>query len=164
MKTRGIRLEFVERDSPTSLVGALQSLFADTFVFYLRAHGYHWNVEGRDFGPFHTLFGSIAEEVYGTVDDMAEHVRKLGAYTPYTFALFDQARTIADKRLSNSSPLPMVHDLLDANQQLLERIAVCKQLAVDAKEDNLGNYLDDRRDAHQKHAWFLRATAVPESR
>jgi starvation-inducible DNA-binding protein len=159
MRKAALQLEFVEVESEAGLVGSLQSLLADTFVFYLKAHGYHWNVEGEAFGPFHELFGGISGEVYGTIDDMAEHIRKLGAYAPYTLALFEQARTISDTRLGDSSPLPMVRDLIAANEQILARIALCKKLAVDAKEDGLANYLDDRRDQHKKHGWFLQATA-----
>ena len=33
--------------------------FADTFLFYLQAHYYHWNVEGRNFSQDHELMGKI---------------------------------------------------------------------------------------------------------
>lgn len=153
-----LQLEFVEVESETGLVGALQSLLADTIVFYFKAHGYHWNVEGEAFGPFHGLFETIYSEVYGTVDTMAEHIRKLDAYSPYTLDLFTQARTIQDSRLADSSPLPMVRDLLAANDAILARIRSTRKLADDAGKTNLANYLDERIDAHEKHGWFLRAT------
>lgn len=155
---RKLQLEFVEVESETGLVGSLQSLLADTFVFYLKAHGYHWNVEGEAFGPFHGLFEGISGEVYGTVDMMAEHIRKLNSYAPYTLDLFSKARTIQDTQLIDSAPIPMVRDLLAANEALLERITLCFKLASDANNQALMNYLADRQDAHQKHGWFLRAT------
>ena len=156
MRKPSLQLEFVETDG--SLVGALRSLLADTIVFYFKAHGYHWNVEGEAFGPFHALFETIYSEVYGTVDTMAEHLRKLDAYAPYTFALFEKFRTLSDTPLGGSAPLPMAQDLYDSNERLLVRIAACFKLAEAANSQGLMNYLADRQDAHQKHAWFLRAT------
>jgi starvation-inducible DNA-binding protein len=158
MRNSRIQLEFVETENDSDLVEAMRSLFADTVIFYLKAHGYHWNVEGPDFGPFHKLFEGIYEEVYGTVDDMAEHVRKLDAFAIYTIAMIEKYRTLSDTPLTGPQPLPMVQDLLLANEMLLSRIAVCFKLAEAKGEQGLMNYLADRTDAHRKHGWFLRAT------
>jgi len=164
-----LKLEFVETSSQSDLTTELRRLFADTFVFYLKAHGYHWNVEGPDFGPFHALFETVSSEVYGTIDTLAEHLRKLDAYTPYTLTSLQKYRSIGDTPLTDGSPLPMVRDLLDANEAILSQIAAVKRLASEPAETtgplgteftqpNLANYMDERRDAHQKHGWFLRAT------
>lgn len=155
---RKLQVEFVEQESETGLVGSLQSLLADSFVFYLRAHGHHWNVEGEAFGPFHALFEGIAGEVYGTLDTMAEHIRKLGSYAPYTLTLFQSARTLPETSLPNSEPIGMVKDLLSGNDDLIARIKWCFKLAESANEQGLMNYLAEREDAHKKHGWFLRAT------
>lgn len=158
MNKARLQLEFVETENDTSLIGALQSLLADTIVFYFKGHGYHWNVEGEAFGPFHALFETIYSEVYGTVDTMAEHLRKLGSYAPYTLGLFEKTRTLTDTWLNDSSPLPMVQDLYNDNEKLLARIELCFKLAEAQHNQGLMNYLADRQDAHQKHGWFLRAT------
>jgi 5-methylcytosine-specific restriction endonuclease McrA len=36
---------------------ALKIAFASEFSFYLKAHYFHWNVEGADFSQYHKLFG-----------------------------------------------------------------------------------------------------------
>ena len=41
------------------MVESAKVVMADTFRFYLRAHGYHWNVEGSDFLEYHQLFEKI---------------------------------------------------------------------------------------------------------
>jgi starvation-inducible DNA-binding protein len=158
MRKASLQVEFVEQESEQGLVGTLQSLLADTFVLYLRAHGHHWNVEGEAFGPFHGLFEGIAGEIYGTIDVMAEHIRKLDAYAPYTLTLLQSARTLAETSVASSEPLGMVRDLLDGNDALLSRLTRARKLAEDAGETSLANYLDERIDAHKKHGWFLRAT------
>jgi starvation-inducible DNA-binding protein len=42
--------------------------FASSFSFYLKAHNFHWNVEGSDFKQYHDLFGDIYEEVFENYD------------------------------------------------------------------------------------------------
>lgn len=63
-------------------VKILKQLQADSLVFYMKVHNYHWNVKGRDFPQVH----SITEEIYTTFatifDDLAERVIQLGD-TPY---------------------------------------------------------------------------------
>jgi starvation-inducible DNA-binding protein len=160
-----LKLEFVETTEQTHLTAdgqlttELRRLLADTFIFYLLAHGFHWNVEGSNFGPFHTLFETIYSEVYGTVDTMAEHLRKLGAPAPAHPLLYQEERTIPDVEYpALNDPLRMVEILLDANAALMTQIRVVYRLAETQHLTYLQNYLDERTDAHQKHAWFLRAT------
>ena len=45
------------------LLKALKIAFASEFAFYLKAHYFHWNVEGPLFSQLHDLFGNIYEEV-----------------------------------------------------------------------------------------------------
>ena len=49
--------------------------FADSFIFYLQAHYYHWNVEGRHFSQDHKLFETIYIDVQASLDKFAEHLR-----------------------------------------------------------------------------------------
>jgi starvation-inducible DNA-binding protein len=153
-----LKLEFVETREHPQLVAELRRLLADTIIFYLKAHGYHWNVEGPNFGPFHGFFETIYSEVYGTVDTMAEHLRKLDAYAPHTLVELQKTRSLKDGTVNTGSPIPMVQDLMTANEDILAQIGIVRKEAEAADQSNLANYLDERRDAHQKHAWFLRST------
>jgi len=62
------------------LVQAMKKSLADTFAFYLKAQGFHWNVEGPNFPQYHALFDTIYNEVYGSIDQFAEEIRSLDAY------------------------------------------------------------------------------------
>jgi DNA-binding ferritin-like protein len=41
--------------------------FASEFTFYLKAHFFHWNVEGENFYQYHKLFGKIYDETKSNV-------------------------------------------------------------------------------------------------
>ena len=68
------------------LVDDVKRVQADTFALYSKAHFYHWNVEGPDFVQYHEFLGELYEELFGAVDPLAEHVRKLDSYAPVLIA------------------------------------------------------------------------------
>ena len=89
--------------------------FASEFSFYLKAHQFHWNVEGEDFLQYHDLFGKIYEEVYGSIDDFAEKIRSLGSYVPGSYTRYSMLSKIEDEE----QILPkdqMVAELLQDNE------------------------------------------------
>ena len=151
-----IVVEFAEGSEQNDLVEALRVLLADSIVYWLRAAGFHWCVQGPDFGPYHAFFGGIVDDVYGTIDVIAEHLRKLDVMPPFTLTSMQKLRTIEDAPLADTTSATFVADLLAGNEQLLADIAAVKSLAKD--EPGLANYADDLRDGAQKRAWFLRAS------
>lgn len=140
------------------LVNLMRKALADSFAFYLKAHNFHWNVEGADFKQYHDLFGSIYEEVWDAVDGIAEHIRTLDAYAPGSLSKFSELTTIAE--LNNNPPaLSMVRELLSDNQKVIDSLLPAQRMADRFSKVGLSNFLQDRIDAHEKHGWMLRATS-----
>lgn len=144
------------------LVEKLKSVLADSFAFYLKAHGYHWNVIGSDFPQLHDFFGDLYGEVHGAVDDIAEHIRQLDAFAPGTLARMKELSTISEDEAIPKAE-KMVTNLLDANESLLTSLTECYTMAEEMKEFGLSNFLQDRITAHKKHSWMLKATAGKKS-
>ena len=139
------------------LVQAMKKALADTFAFYLKAHGFHWNVEGRTFCQDHTFFGTIYEEVYSSLDRFAEEIRTMDAYAPASFARFSELTTIEDEiKILNAQG--MYEKLLEDNSIVMASVEQAYELAEAAHNHGLSNFLAERQDAHAKHAWQLRAT------
>jgi len=136
----------------------LKIAFASQYAFAIKAQNYHWNVEGPDFYQRHKMFQKIYEEVYGAVDDFAENIRKIKAYTPASLYRFS-ALSAVDDEVEILDPQAMVAELLRDAEKMQE---IMKVLFVEAEalgHHGLSNFLADRQDAFAKHAWFLRATA-----
>ena len=89
-----------------ALIAALQGVLADAEVLSVKAHGYHWNVVGADFSQYHDLFGEIYDDVYGSVDSIAENLRKLGEQAPASLREFLQITAMIDN--NNSIPAPTI--------------------------------------------------------
>ena len=136
----------------------LKIAFASQYAFAIKAQNFHWNVEGIDFYQKHKMFQKIYEETYGAVDDFAENIRKIKAYTPASLYRFSALAAIDDE-VEILDPQAMVAELLRDAEKMQE---IMKVLFVEAEalgHHGLSNFLADRQDAFAKHAWFLRATA-----
>lgn len=139
------------------LIKALKIAFATEFSFYLKAHYFHWNVEGPNFKEFHDLFGTIYEEAYSSIDDFAENIRKLNAYTPGSFTRLSMLTQINDE-MEIPSAENMVAELLQDSDKSIKIFKMVYDIAEENGEHGLSNFLAERMDAHRKHSWMLRAT------
>lgn len=133
----------------------MQIAFASEFTFYLKAHIFHWNVEGPDFSEFHGLFEGVYSEVYASIDPFAENIRKLDNYVPSSF---EQMSMITPANGEAIPAMEMTAILLADNEKLTKLMGAVYKLAEEAGEFGLANFLADRQDAHRKHGWMLRST------
>jgi starvation-inducible DNA-binding protein len=140
-----------------TLVKELQELMGDVTVFYFRAHGYHWNVEGEDFSQYHNLFEDIYSDVYGSIDPLAENIRKLGEYAPFKLDTLIKLASLEDSKVP-TNPRAMAKDLLEANESLIEILKSVFHTANDDDEQGIANFIAERIDMHQKWAWQLKAS------
>lgn len=135
----------------------LKETLATVFSFYLKAHNFHWNVEGPLFFEYHKLFQQIYEDVFESVDDLAENLRKIGTYAPGSYTRFGELSKIVDC-IDVPSQTEMVEQLLSDNVIVLDSLNESLKQATSINNQGLMNYLADRIDAHNKWAWFLRAS------
>lgn len=135
---------------------AVNKVLADTFGMYFKAHTYHWNVVGPDFSQYHDFFGKLYEELFDAVDTIAEHVRAIDGLAPANLGKLKELTSLTDA--DPTSAMDMFNDLLMTNNLVLVSLMRAYQLADDADELGLANFIQDRIDIHQKHGWMLKAT------
>lgn len=139
------------------LHNASKVAFASTFSFYLKAHNFHWNVEGSDFLQYHDLFGKIYEEVYGSIDTFAEQIRALGTYVPASFSRFTMLSQIDDET-QILDKTAMVTELLQDNEKIIKILKLTFQKSEEFNEYGFSDFIASRVDAHRKHGWMLKAS------
>lgn len=145
-------------DAKAALVASLKDLLTDNISFYLKAHGYHWNVQGPDFAQYHALFSSIYEDAFEDIDPLAENIRKLGSFPPFRVNdVASQQDAISEDKVK-TDPMALATDLLASNTALLSEIADALDKAADADQQGILNFLADMEDRHQKWGWQLRAS------
>jgi starvation-inducible DNA-binding protein len=140
------------------ITNPLKVAFADTYALYLKAQNYHWNVEGPMFPMYHDFFGNIYEEVGGAIDRFAEEIRAQKSYVPASFERFKELTTIEDESLIQLLPTTMVTNLFEDNNRVLVSLQLARNIADEYKQNGLVNFLEERLDQHNKHAWMLRAS------
>lgn len=140
-----------------ALAEQLNKTLATVFSFYLEAHQFHWNVEGPSFRVLHDLFGDIYDDVHGSIDPIAEHIRTLDEYALHGFQPFMSQSSV---KLVKSVPPPMdmVEILLEDNDKVLDSLKESFSAAEAENEQGIMNFLADRLDKHAKWKWQLRST------
>lgn len=141
----------------TEYEAMLKAAFASEFSFFLKAAGFHWNVEGNSFPQYHELFGKIYGEVYASIDTFAEQLRALRIYAPAAFEVFDEISAV-ECQTGVPGAMQMTQELLADSDLMAEIFRAAYAAAEQMGDFGLANFLADRQDAHKKHSWMLRST------
>lgn len=136
------------------LADSLKTLLATNFAYYLKAHGFHWNVEGPDFSELHGFFQEIYEDAYSAIDPTAEYIRYLGEYSPASFERFGELTEISGQTKIPRARL-MLEELKANNDQMIDVLNRCFAEANDANEQGIANFIAERLSAHGKYRWQL---------
>ena len=139
-----------------SLATALQKVLNETIVFYFAAHRAHWNVEGEDFTEYHELFSNIYEDAIGSVDRLAENMRKIQAF-PGTLTEAVMNSSFKDD-MTITEALGLASGILEKNNAVNASIMAAFAAANAANEQGVANFLAERDDQHKKWAWQLRSS------
>jgi starvation-inducible DNA-binding protein len=138
------------------LVQKMKVLLASTYAFYLKAHYFHWNVEGPDFPQYHDFLNNLYQAIYANVDRIAEEIRALDAYAPGSFDRFSTLSVInGEERIL--LPRELFSQLFADNSIYLSLLMETYTAANTANQIGLSNFLQDLTDQHKKHQWMLRS-------
>jgi starvation-inducible DNA-binding protein len=138
---------------------SMKIVLANTFAMYFKAHGHHWNVEGKDFSQMHDFFSGIYEELFAAVDQIAEQIRALDDYVPYNMTELTSMTTVKESNIFGVDVAGMLADLIDANGSVIEALNSAHKLAEAEGNRGLVNHIEGRLDVHAKHGWMLLATS-----
>ena len=139
-----------------TLIEIMRKALADAYAFQLKANNYHWNVTGPNFPQYHKFLGKLYQEVFASTDNIAEQIRALGAYAPGSFTRFIELTDIEDE-VNIPTSNEMISRLVADNDKYLETLNMAFKLANQFDKQGLVNFLADRIDVHNKHAWMLRS-------
>ena len=138
------------------LADALKTLLATAYALSIKAQNFHWNVEGPNFPQYHKFFGKYYEEVYNSIDRVAELIRQLDSYTPGSVTRYTELSQIQDQLKIPRAEL-MMQELYEDNQTMLSMWREAFHIAEEADEQGIANFIAERIDAHSKHSWMLRS-------
>jgi len=141
------------------LTTSIKVLLANVTVMYYKAHQFHWNIEGGEFTQYHEFFGDLYTDVYGSVDPTAELLRKLDDYAPVSLDELFKYKTLQEETTRVVLLKDILASLIKANEEVLISLNKVFTVANANKQQGVCNFIADRIDTHQKHGWFLKASA-----
>jgi starvation-inducible DNA-binding protein len=155
-KSNGLLFKRSADGGDEALATSMNVLLADVFTFYVRVHGAHWNVVGPDFAEYHKLFLDIYEDVYDSIDPIAENVRKLGSNPPSQLINIIALRSLQDRQEPIAFDCQtLAEELAQLNLLLIKRLKDTFDMANGVNEQGVANFLAERIDKHQFWNWQL---------
>ena len=134
----------------------LKTYLASTFAYYLKAHMFHWNVEGPDFGELHEFFSNIYEDAFGAVDPIAEYIRTTEEYAPGSFERFQELSQIQGQLKVPRARL-MLEELLADTQTMIDLSRQLFEVSSAEGREDVANFAAERQSSHGKYMWQLKS-------
>jgi len=139
----------------------LKTLLGTQFAYYVKAHGFHWNVETPDFYQYHKFFQKIYEDAYSAVDPIAEYIRALSEYAPGSLERFLELSIIQGQTKIPRARL-MIEELLSDSGQIIQLLNQCFEDATQENAQDVANFIAERLSQQNKFAWQLRSSLKDE--
>jgi len=134
---------------------ALNGLVADSYALYTKTKNFHWHVSGPHFRDYHLLFDEQAAEIFASIDDLAERVRKIGAKTVHSIGEISRLQSIKDNDKDFVSPADMLAELMSDNKQVIKRMRAAHEIADKHDDVATASILENFIDQAEKRNWFL---------
>jgi starvation-inducible DNA-binding protein len=137
------------------LAGALNILLADMFSLYLKTKNFHWHVSGPHFRDYHLMLDEQGDQIFGTTDDIAERVRKIGGTTVRSIGHIGRLQRVKDNDADYVTPLDMLAELRDDNKQLVSSMRETHDLCDEHGDVATASFLENWIDEAERRVWFL---------
>jgi starvation-inducible DNA-binding protein len=141
-----------------ALVSALRCLFADNFVVYYKAHGFHFNVQGQTFSQDHALLNEIYDYLYENHDSLGEQIRQLDKPAPTTLKSILSVSEIDEETGVVDLPNKQLEALADDFTTLLRNGQWVYEEAGRQCVGGLETYIGDYLAGLSKLNWKVKAT------
>src|SRR5690242_8285241 len=105
-------------ESVREISAALTTLLADTFALYFKTKNFHWHMSGPSFRDYHLLLDEQSDQIFATVDPIAERVRKLGGTTLRSSGHAVRLQRLSDNDADFVMPADMLAELSQDNQRV----------------------------------------------
>ncbi|WP_420151436.1 Dps family protein [Spirosoma sp.] len=149
----------LEEKGREKVAESLNRLVADAFALYIKTKNYHWHMSGRHFRDYHLLLDEQAEQIFATIDPLAERVRKIGGNTIRSIAHIAQLQRVKDNDEDFVSPLDMLKDLEIENKKMAKNMRDAHKICDDAEDVASASLLENYIDETERRTWFLFETS-----
>ncbi|BDI34404.1 hypothetical protein CCAX7_64550 [Capsulimonas corticalis] len=134
---------------------AINPLVADAFALYIKTKNYHWHMSGSHFRDYHLLLDEHAEQIFATIDVLAERVRKVGGSTIRSVSHIAALQTVKDSNEEFVAPIDILNDLIGENKNMAANMRKAHEVCDDNKDVATASFLEVFIDETERRTWFL---------
>ena len=145
----------LSRKATENIAAEVNKLVADAFALYLKTKNFHWHMSGPHFRDYHLLLDEQAEQIFATIDPLAERVRKLGQPTLRSIGQVAKLSRIADNQADFVSPAEMLSELIEDNKAMAAAMRRTHQTCDDHQDVGTASLLEVYIDETERRTWFL---------
>lgn len=138
---------------------ALNGLVADAFTLYLKTKNFHWHMSGPHFRDYHLLLDEQADQIFASIDPLAERVRKIGQTTLKSIKHVAKLAKLSDNDEDFVSAGDMINELINDNRTMAEAMRGCHSLCDDKDDVATASLLEIYLDETERRTWFLFETS-----
>ena len=151
----------LSRAETSPVVACLNGLVADAFALYLKTKNFHWHMSGPHFRDFHLMLDEQADQIFATIDPLAERVRKIGGKTVRSVGHIGKLQSLKDDDREFVPPLEMLRELLDDNRRVASAMRKAHELCDDNRDVATASLLEIYLDETERRVWFLFEASCP---
>ena len=141
--------------STLAVARELNALVADAFALYLKTKNFHWHLSGPHFRDYHLMLDEQADQIFASIDPLAERVRKLGQSTLRSIGHIGKLARIKDNDADFVSPFEMLRALLADNKAMAAAMRKAHGVCDDSKDVASASLLEIYIDETERRTWFL---------
>ena len=134
---------------------ALNPLVADAFTLYVKTKNFHWHLVGSHFRDYHLLFDEHADQIFASIDTLAERVRRVGGTTIRSISHISQLQTIQDDNDEFVQAGEMVRRLMEDNAHLAQQQRAAHEVCEKNRDVATASELEIIIDETERRKWFL---------
>lgn len=138
----------------------LNPLVADAFALYVKTKNFHWHMSGSHYRDYHLLLDEQADQIFATIDVLAERVRKLGGLTIHSIGEIGRLQTISDDNEAFVPPLEMMRKLMADNKAITANMRAAHEVCDKYNDVATASLLENFIDESERRTWFLFETQV----
>ncbi|MGH2493241.1 MAG: Dps family protein [Ktedonobacteraceae bacterium] len=134
---------------------AVNPLIADAFALYVKTKNFHWHLSGSHFRDYHLLFDEHADQIFASIDILAERVRRVGGTTIRSISHVSQLQTISDDNEDFVSAGDMVRRLMEDNAHICVAQRAAHEVCEQCRDVATASLLEVIIDETERRKWFL---------
>ena len=142
-------------DATRDISGELNALLADVLALYIKTKNFHWHMSGPYFRDYHLLLDEQSDEIYATLDPIAERVRKLGGTTLRSVGHASRMQRLLDNDADFVTPDDMLAELREDSVQLAGYMRITHELCDSYGDVATASLLENWIDEAERRVWFL---------